>query len=366
MVTAFFFQGRQAIGLSVGAGLLVAAGCAKHPEAAASPAPAVSVAVLTAPAAGAPIAATGALRREREMTLSFRIPGVITRLGFDEGDRVARGQTIAALDPAAVDAKARQTAADLERARRDATRLSQLVDRGAISRQQFEAQSTQVTDAQAAYDAAAFDRRWATLSAPSAGVVLTRTAQVGEVVQPGQAIVSFADDTSPFVLWLALSDRDIGKVRLGAPARVTLDALPGQGLTGRVTRIGEHAGALSGSVEVEVTLPTRPELRSGLIAHAEIDPAPSPGDTGPGYARAPAETVLEVNGDRAVVMRLDPATQTAVRTPVAFGGFDGDQALLAGLAAGTRLIAAGAGFVSDGEKVTVIDPAALPGGGQRP
>jgi hypothetical protein len=49
----------------------------------------------------------------------------------------------------------------------------------------------------------------------------------------------------------------------------------------------------------------------------------------------------------------------ARRTPVAFGGFDGDDALVSGLTDGAQVITAGAGFVSDGEKVRVVDPAKL-------
>ena len=300
------------------------------------------------------------------MVLSFRIPGVITALRADDGDTVRQGQPIADLDPAAVEAKLRQTAADLQRAKRDAARFATLVERGAISRQQAEAQDTAVSDAQAAYDAAAFDRRWARLLAPASGVVLTRTAQVGEVVQPGQAVLTLADDDSPLVLRAPLSDRDIGRVKLGAAARVTLDSDPGQAIIGSVSRIGQRAGPQSGAIEIEITLPARPGLRSGLIARAAITPSGGPGGGAagahPGYARAPAEAVLEANGASAFVLRYDPATRTAVRTLVRFGGFDGDSALLAGLPPGTRLITAGAGYVADGETVSVIDPARIAAG----
>ena len=338
------------------AGALLA-GCGGQKAAAVKPpSPAVEVVEITAPQGDGDVTATGALRRRREMTLSFRIPGVITALRVDEGDAVRQGQPIADLDPAAVEAKLRQTNADLQRAKRDAARFAQLVERGAISRQQAEAQETAVTDAQAAYDTAAFDRRWARLLAPASGVVLTRTAQVGEVVQPGQAVVTLADGGSPLVLRAPLSDRDIGRVRLGATARVTLDAQPGQVLIGSVSRIGQRAGPQSGAIEIEITLPARPGLRSGLIARAAISATGGRASGGSGYVRAPAETVLEANGDRAFVLRYDPARRIAVRTQVRFGGFEGDSALLGGLPAGTRLITAGAGYVADGETVSVIDP----------
>lgn len=343
--------------LAAAAALLAA--CGPHPAGKSRPAPvAVSAVEIGAPSGVDGVLATGALKRRREITLSFRVPGVIDRLVVDDGDPVREGEVIASIDPTAVEARARQAKADLDRARRDLERLSGLVERGAISRQQLDAQSNVVSDADAAYQAAAFDRRWADIRAPADGVVLSRLAQAGEVVQAGQGVAVIADETSPLVLRAPLADKDAVRVRLGQPARVTVDALPRRTLTGQVSRIGQQAGAASGEIEIEVTIPAEPGLRSGLIAHAEIAPASG---AGPGLARIPAEAVLEASGERAVVMALDAAGGHARRTAVRFAGFDGDDALVAGLPAGVRVITAGAGYVSDGQEVRVIDTARTAG-----
>lgn len=339
-------------------GLVLLAGCGKGRAAVEPAAPAVEVVQVTAPNMGQTLSVTGALKRQREMVMSFRIPGVITQLNVDDGDRVRAGQVLARLDPSAVEARLRQTAADLDRARKDEARYIKLADAGIVSRQRAEAQSAATTSAQAAYDAAAFDRRWASLTAPANGVVLARSAQSGEVVQPGQAVLSLADEASPLVLRVPLSDRDIGKLALGAVAQITLDALPGQTLQGSVSRIGQRAGAQSGAIDIEITLPARPGLRSGLIASAQIA-ASGAAASRPAYGRVPAEAILEAEGKKAFVMRLDDKAGVARRTPVVFGGFDGDDALIQGLQPNAKVITAGAGFVGDGQKVQVIDPAMI-------
>ncbi len=346
---------RPALALCLLAGLLD--GC-DRPKAAQAKPPlaAVEVVELAAPRAGAPIRATGALRRRREMMLSFRIAGVITQLAVEDGDTVRQGQTIATLDSTAVRAKLRQTQADLDQARRDAARSAQLVIHGDASRQFYEAQRTRVLDAQAEVEAAAFDLRWATLVAPASGVVLSRVAQSGEVMTPGQPVVSLADDSSPLVLRVPLADRDVARVHLGQTAGVTLDTLPGETLSGRVSLIGQRADPLSGAVEVEVTLPLHEGLRSGLIARADIAPdAPFAGPAG--LARIPAEAMLEADHGTAYVLILNQTGDVAHRLRVGFGGFDGDEALVSGLPPGTRVITSGAGYVADGERVSVIDPA---------
>lgn len=340
------------------AALLLVSACGK-PRVATAPPPLLSVeAVALAPSATTGVVSgAGALKRRREMTLSFRIPGVLTRLGVDDGDRVRRGQVIATLDPTTVEAGLARARADLDRARRDTERLSGLVERGAVSRQQYEAQRSALESAEAAYRSAAFDRKWASLASPVDGVVLTRTAQAGEVVQPGQAVLAVADDASPLVLRVALADRDAIRVRTGQNARVSLDALPGQTFSGRVSRVAERAGAASGTIDVEITIAARPDLRSGMVGRADISVAAASGAT---FVRAPAEAVLEAVGERAFVFQIDAAGR-ARRTPVRFGGFEGDSALIGDLGQGARVITAGAGYVADGQRVTVVDPSRLQG-----
>lgn len=54
---------------------------------------------------GSDVVATGAFRREREIDLSFRIPGVLRQINFREGDVVAAGAVVAAVDPTGVQAQ---------------------------------------------------------------------------------------------------------------------------------------------------------------------------------------------------------------------------------------------------------------------
>lgn len=350
---------RRLLVLSLSLLALSACGPAKAPPAAPPP-QAVEAVAVAAPSGAASITATGALERRREMVLSFRIAGVLTAVTVEAGDPVQAGQVLATIDPAAVEARTQQTSADLERARRDLERDRTLYAKGYVSKARLDDRESAVKAASAAQNAAAFDRRWARLVSPASGVVLERRAQAGEVAAPGQTIVRVADLQSPLVLRAPLADRDVTRVQTGSTVQITVDVLPGQTLTGVVTRVGQAADARTGAVIVEIELAARPELRSGQIATARITVT---GDApGGGFSRIPAESILEASGERASVLRFDRGV--ARRTAVRFGGFDGDDALVSGLADGTQVITAGAGFVSDGETVAVIDPSRLPGAGK--
>ncbi len=338
---------------------LVACGPAKTP-AAPPPPQAVEAVAVSAPRASGGVSATGTLERRREMALSFRIAGVLTRVSVEAGDPVRAGQVLATIDPAAVDARQQAMSSDLDKARRDLERAKTLYAKGYVAKVRVDDAESAVRSANAAYSSAAFDRRWAQLVSPASGVVLERKAQAGEVVQPGQAVVSVADLASPLVLRVPLPDRDVAGIGVGAPVEVSVDALPGQVLSGHVTRVGQSADARTGAVTVEIEVAARPELRSGQIATARLASHVA-ATAGSGFARVPAEAVLEASGGKAAVLRLDNAKgeMRARRTPVQFGGFDGDDALVAGLPDGARVITAGAGFVSDGDRVSVTDPKAL-------
>ncbi len=287
------------------------------------------------------------------MTLSFRIPGVITSLNVDDGQPVRAGQVLATVDPTGVAAAEARASVDIERARRDLARDQTLFERGYVSRQRLDDRQSAVKAAQAAGAAAAFDRRWSRLISPVSGVVLKRTAQTGEVVQPGQAVVRIADESSPLTLRAPLADRDIARIRIGQLANVRVDGLPTV-VPGRVTRVGERAGVQTGAVDVEIEILGNPGLRSGQVATAEIT-VNAPNATE--LSRIPAEAILEAKGRQAFVFVAE--NSVARRRSVTFGGFNGDDALVSGLTTDAYVITAGAGFVSDGEKILVVDPRRL-------
>jgi RND family efflux transporter MFP subunit len=326
--------------------------CGQGRDPAGDPEIAVEIAAVDASSGasgeGSAVSATGMVARTREAGLSFRVGGLINRLTVDAGDRVSAGQVLAMLDAQDVAARLAAASADLSRAKQDLERVSGLAEAGAISQQQADNLATRLASAQAAYDAARFDSQSARLTAPFAGIVLTRQAQRGEFVQPGQVIVTLADSTSALVLKLPVADRDAARVAMGSTAVV---AAPGGEVTGRVTRIGQLSAAQSGTIEVEVTLPAGSGLTSGMTATARLAAAPRRGEQA--SARVPAEAILEAKGNRAFVMRYDPAKRTAVRTAIGFAGFDGDDALVSGLPPQAQVITGGAGYIADGQKVTV-------------
>jgi RND family efflux transporter MFP subunit len=218
------------------ASVLVLAACSSKPPPSLEPVPVVQVVRPDGGDQDGAVRATGVFRWTREAALSFAIPGTITRLLVDQGDVVTPGQLVAVIDPTAVQARTAQTAADLQQARKDLERYEPLLKKGFISSQQYERLRTAAASAQAAHDTAVFDLKRARLVSQVRGAVLRRSAQAGEVVQAGQAVVTVADETSGLVLRVPISSREAPRLAIGAAAQIRLS--DGSHMAGQVARIG--------------------------------------------------------------------------------------------------------------------------------
>jgi RND family efflux transporter MFP subunit len=330
------------------------AGCSvpKAEKTAAEASVAVSITAARPADGGSRIIASGKLERERSMTLSFRIPGVLKRLSVDASDSVRAGQVIAEVDATQLEAKMQQVRADLTKAERDLARDAPLAKQGWVSPARLADRETAVTTARAALNSAGFDRRWASLRAPATGVILQRHAQAGEVVQPGTPVVTMADERSGLVLRAALSDKERVQVRLGQKAQVRFDALGATFLTGIVTRLDAAADARTGVFVAEIRVANDPRLRTGFIGEAIIDVGGNL-DATQNSVRVAAEAVFEVKQGGGFVYTLSTNRKIARKQKIEFLGFDGDDILVRGLAVGQNVITAGGAFITDGASVSV-------------
>lgn len=152
------------------------------------------------------------------------------------------------------------------------------------------------------------------------------------------------------VVRAGLADRDIVRVRLGDPAVVRFDALPGRTLEGVVSEIAAAAEAGTGTYAVELALPEAAGLAAGLVGQVEIRPA--------ARSRAllvPIEAMLEADGDEATVFALSADGSRAERRRVTVAFVTGDRvAVLQGLEGVDVVLTEGAAYLDDGAAVRVV------------
>jgi HlyD family secretion protein len=274
--------------------------------------PAPPIVELTAIARG-PVESTvvntraGTVKACRRARLAPVAGGQIVKLWVKEGERVKAGQPLLELwnrDLAAQrelanrqlttsEERRREACIMADNARRDADRTEQLVARGFVSPQSSEDARANARARQANCDALAADVKRAqaqirvtlaglertTLAAPFAGIVAQVTGEVGEFTTPSPPgiptppAVDLIDDSCLYVS-APMDEVDAPKLKPGQPARITLDALPGQVFPGHVRRIAPYVTEVekqARTVDVEVDFDTPPQgpLLVGYSADVE-------------------------------------------------------------------------------------------------
>jgi len=199
----------------------------------------------------ATVTASGTLGAKDEVTLSFKIGGIVGRVLVDDGARVKRGQVLAALDQREIDAMLAKARAGAEKARRDAQRVERLYKDSVATLAQWQDVQTARDAAEADLRAARVNHEYSTITAPAEGVVLMRIASAGQMVGAGAPVIQFASKARGSVLRAGVPDRDAVRLAVGDPAEVAFDAVPGKVFRGKVTQVGASADPRTGVYVIE-------------------------------------------------------------------------------------------------------------------
>lgn len=315
----------------------------------------------------AAVTASGTLGAKDEVTLSFKIGGIVGKVLVDDGARVKRGHVLAALDQREIDAMLAKARAGAEKARRDAQRVERLYKDSVATLAQLQDVQTARDAAEADLRAARVNHEYSTITAPADGVVLMRIASAGQMVGAGAPVIQFASNARGSVLRVGVPDRDAVRLAVGDRAAVTFEAVPGKVFNGKVTQVGAAADPRTGVYVIEISLAGVQALPSGLVGRAVIEPrgtgtvgerarARKPiadsGLIGAVYA-IPAEALVEGDKDRGSVYTVDKTGTRARRVSVALVGLAGDKVLVRGLDGVPRVVRSGSTWLSDSARVEI-------------
>jgi HlyD family secretion protein len=253
------------------------------------------------------VTANGTIQPTRSISIGSELSGTVLKVNVDVNDRIKKGQVLVVLDTAklrdqilraravlaAASAKVAQTAATIKEARAAFGRLEEVarlsggkvpskseldVGRAMLDRALADDASARagVSDAAAALSTDEINLSKASISAPSDGVVLTRSVDPGNAVAASlQAVTLFtlAEDLAKLRLWVYVDEADVGSVKTGQDATFTVSAYPGRKFPARVTRVG-FGSTITDNVVTYLTYldvdNTDLSLRPGMTATATI------------------------------------------------------------------------------------------------
>ena len=305
---------------------------------------------------------TGQVQAENEAALAFRIGGRIIERSAGVGDHVVPDQVLAKLDPkdelnALRSARAALSAAEgqLVEARNNYDRQSQLLDRGHTTRVLFDqaqqnlrsAQSRE-DDAQAQLEIAEDGVSFTELRANVTGTITARSAEAGEVVQPGQAVFQVARQEGRD----AVFDVPAPVIHSAPPnpkINVTLTDDPSVKAEGRVRQVDPQADPVTRTFRVRVSLIDPPAtMRLGATVTGSMRQKSTPGMS------IPASALTSSNNQPAVWI-VDPANLTVSLRIVEVQRFDPATVVVSdGLREGDTVVTAGVQALHPGQKVRLL------------
>jgi RND family efflux transporter MFP subunit len=329
--------------------------------------------------------ASGYVVAQRKAAVAAKTTGRLEWLGVEEGSLVRSGQIIARLENRDLkallqqgEAGVNQSQALLEQARAELAdagqafkRQKELVQQGIVSQAEFDAAEARFKRGTAAVRAseagvrgsgasrqvASVNLEYSLIRAPFDAVVLTKNADVGDIITPlgaaanaKAAVVTIADLTS-LQVEADVSESNLAQVKKGQPCEIMLDALPGARFRGVVHTIVPTADRAKASVMVKIRFVDTdsrilPEM-SAKVAFLEHEAGT--GDQQPRIAVNPAalvksggrEGVFLVKGERVVFVPVSPGARL------------GDMVEVSGVRSGDRVALKPLEKLKDGTRISL-------------
>lgn len=341
-------------------------------------------------AAGSVLDASGYVTARRQATVSAKITGKVTEVRIEEGMRVEEGAVLARLDDteakaqlalaraqlAAAQSQEGEIRALLQQAERDYARAEELFDRQLVSAQSIDAARAQRDTLRARLAANAEQVRVAresvtvaqvqlantVIRAPFSGVVVSKSAQPGEMISPISAGGGFTRtgigtivDMDSLEVQVDVNESFINRVTAEQPVEITLNAYPDWKIPGAVIAIIPTADRSKATVKVRIAIHSKdsrivPDMG---VRVAFLESRPAAAERAAPAMLVPVEAVRGEGADAVVFVVADG--KVAAR-PVTLGTTTGaDREVLSGLTAGERVVVSPPPSLADGDRVTLSD-----------
>jgi RND family efflux transporter MFP subunit len=320
--------------------------------------PLVTVVVPALGAVTSKVSLTGLISARNDMPIGNEgDAGRIAEVRVEAGDKVRKGQVLARLNPIAAESQLDSAEASLDEVRANAAvaqsewaRAQQGAD--IFSKEENERRRTTALTAEAKVKAAEAQVRDArnklaqtSILAPTDGIVLTRTAEVGQIAVPGSTVLFHLARDAEIEMRGQVAEQDVPRLALGQTATVRLDGVA-KSFSGTIWQIGAVIDAGTRQGTVRILLPADQALRPGSFARADIEVGSTTG------VLLPQTAVL--NDEHGNYVLIVGAGNKLERRAVTVGGARSEGLLVSqGLDGSERVVAIAGAFLRTGETVAV-------------
>ena len=290
--------------------------------------------------------ASGLVVAREEVVVTAEISGVrILGILADEGKWVKQGQPLAELDGASAKNQLAQLDSQFKQAEQNYKRIDKIKKTGAVALSDVEEKRSLYEAAKAQRDDALLKVRLATLTAPAAGLIYERTANIGGLVGGNEPLFRIARDGA-IELETLIPESDMAGLKVGGETAVTI---PGRAapITGRIRLISPRVDNATRSTRLRISLPKDASIAIGTFAEVAIAGHGTSGLVLP-------NTAVNLEDGKTVVWVVGPE-HTVEPLPVTVSLRDGNLVMVAadGLTPATQVVAKAGPFLHAGDHVTL-------------
>lgn len=307
---------------------------------------------------------TGTINARDEMPITIEgDSGRISAVLVDIGDRVKKGQVLARLSTSVIDPQVNSLRASLEEARTSAElaaaeyrRAEAVAASGALSKEEIESRRGAAANAEARVKVAAAQlaevqaRRGRTeIRAPMDGMVLTRTAEVGQTATVGGDPLFRLSRGGEIEMRGRVAEQDLAALEVGQPAKVYVTGVA-EPFIGKVRLLGAVIDPDTRLGSIRIELPSHRQLRPGAFARGEVVV---------GLERHPVlpQTAVLSDAKGNYVLRVDSDNSVSRQAVKVAGTRNTGVIIESGVNGNERIVATAGAFLQPGEKVRVAEPA---------
>ncbi|MGQ7845425.1 efflux RND transporter periplasmic adaptor subunit [Granulosicoccus sp. 3-233] len=303
--------------------------------------------------------AIGTLEAAQGVVITADLPGRVSQLFFDGGERVSAGDVLVQQETSTEDAQMKAAESDLVLANSNLDRVNRLFNSKVVSRSEYDSARSQASAAQAQLDNIKASLAKKRIVAPFDGRLGLRLVDIGQDLAQGVGIVSL-QAFDPMRVNFSLPQQALASIADGLQVRVTTDAVPDRVFNGRITAINTEIDSSTRTVRTQATLDvtaddgtSAPALLPGMYASVEVV-LPATREV----LTVPLTSVsFATYGDSVFIVENDENEQTVVRQQfVQLGERRGDFVeVTKGLEAGLQVANDGVFKLRNGAPVNVME-----------
>jgi membrane fusion protein (multidrug efflux system) len=295
------------------------------------------------------VEALGTVKANESVLLTAQTTDIVQNINFDDGDLVKKGQILIQLNDNEEQARLNELDINLQEAKRQLKRITNLAKESAASEQLLDEQQAKVKALQAQMDVMKSQLDELQLRAPFDGVLGIRQISVGALLKPGD-LVTTLDDLAVVKLDFSISEAHLPSVAKEQQIEATSVAYPDEVFAGKITSIASRVDPITRSIQIRANINNKQlKLRPGMLMQIELQKLMLETLVLPEHSLVPVEDKQFV-----FVVRDDAVKRQEVQVGRRRPGF---VQILSGLEEGDLVVVEGTLRLRDGSKVRILDSA---------